>query len=402
MNDRKICKRCGRELPVDMLGTGGWCKSCKTEYASVKKGLLTEKNRVKIKRMYKQPLQERILDTTTTAIKLTADDEVFVRLIDYNNTWVSNYGRIVELRGGIYALKSPKMDDNGDLICTIDKDTYDGNEWHYRPVKAQIWRLVTQAFIVNFDITNNTYCWHKNNNKADNYYKNIYPVNEKQYNELTRLYNDGRRITEKLILDICNEKAFKPDYWYAARWRYSLCGKGYSDGTIRSEADKAIYLKWVGMINRAYSERVHEQKPYYSDCTVDIEWHNFKNFRLWYIENAMGDKKLDLDKDILVQGNKMYGADTCTLVPHFINTVFEKNGCKTNIKFNEYTGKYEARISILGKTIDIGVFNTEEEARQAFIAYKQNYIKDIADKSKGKLPHKTYEAMKNWIVKIDS
>ena len=46
------------------------------------------------------------------------------------------------------------------------------------------------------------------------------------------------------------------------------------------------------------------------------------------------------------------------------------------------------------------VFDTEEEAKQGYIDYKQDYIKNFAKKCKGKVPYKTYEAMMNWVVEI--
>ena len=58
-------------------------------------------------------------------------------------------------------------------------------------------------------------------------------------------------------------------------------------------------------------------------------------------------------------------------------------------------------MSILGKRKDVGSFDSEEEARQGFIDYKQDYIRNVANKCKGKVPNKTYEAMLKWNVEID-
>ena len=57
-------------------------------------------------------------------------------------------------------------------------------------------------------------------------------------------------------------------------------------------------------------------------------------------------------------------------------------------------------MSFLGKKEDVGSFDTEEEAKQGYITYKQDYIGNYAKKCKGKVPHKTYEAMMNWKVEI--
>lgn len=37
-------------------------------------------------------------------------------------------------------------------------------------------------------------------------------------------------------------------------------------------------------------------------------------------------------------------------------------------------------MSVLGKKEDVGTFDTEEGARQGFIAYKQDYIRKFAKK----------------------
>ena len=155
------------------------------------------------------------------------------------------------------------------------------------------------------------------------------------------------------------------------------------------------------MMQRCYDEKTHKLKPYYALCKAEIEWLNFSNYREWHKENMMGDEKVDLDKDVLIQGNTVYGSDTCTLIPHFTNTLFETpKGTDTNIVLNNTTGKYNVTMSILGKNEDVGTFDTEEEAKQGYIDYKQDYIKNFAKKCKGKVPYKTYEAMMNWIVEI--
>ena len=151
-------------------------------------------------------------------------------------------------------------------------------------------------------------------------------------------------------------------------------------------------------MQRCYSEEVHKNKSYYIPCTVDIEWLNFSNYREWHKKNSMGDRKVDLDKDVLVPGNTVYGTETCTLIPHFTNTIFESRGLETNIVLNNDTGKYDVTMSILGAKKEVGSFDTHEEAQKGYIDYKQNYIKDIAEKCKGKVPYKTYLAMLNWKV----
>lgn len=407
MNDNKkiktkVCSRCGRELPLERFpqGKGRCCKNCNSFYASEVRGFVTEDNMVKIERIYKQPISERILDTEQIGVERIAFDEIFVRLINYKNAWVSNYGRVLEYNKK-YTIKRLRKNELDESICTLEKNVYKNEKWTWKKQSVEVWKLVVGTFIVNFDIAGNTRCWHKDNNKSDNYYKNLYPMSEKQYNAVLERYNNGVEITEEVITDIVNDIHYKTDDWYANKWKRTMLGIGYL-GCSDAEAtmDNCIYSKWANMLQRCYDENAHKLKPYYAPCTVDIEWHNFSNYREWHKENMMCDRKVDLDKDILIQGNKVYGSETCTLIPHFTNTVFEERGANTNITLNRETEKYDVVMNVLGKKEEVGTFDTEEEARQGFINYKQEYIRNVAEKCKDKVPHKTYEAMMNWVVEI--
>lgn len=404
-NERKICSRCGRELPLERFSNkvkkGTWCKSCCSAYTSEKKGYMSEESIVKIERLYKEPLPERILDTKRAGVELISPDECFVQLINYKNVWISNYGRPLEYNNGKYVFKRTKENEAGEKVCTLQKNVYNGEKWIWQSHTIEVWRLVVGAFIVNFDMVGNTHCWHKDNNKSDNYYKNIYPMNNKQYNAVLERHADGEDITEELISNIVNDILYKADDWYANKWKRTVFGVGYL-GCSDAEAnrDNYIYSKWANMMQRCYDEETHKLKPYYAVCTAEIEWLNFSNYREWHRENMMGDRKVDLDKDVLIQGNTVYGSQTCTLIPHFTNTIFEDRGADTNIVLNNTTNKYDVTMSVLGKKEEVGTFATEEEAKHKFISYKQDYIRKFAQKCKGKVPNKTYEAMMNWIVTI--
>ncbi len=400
IKETKICSKCGRELPLDRFGSDKyWCKNCHSTYSSEARGFaITEENEVKIERIYKEPIPQRILDTEQTGIELISPDECFVQLINYKKAWISNYGRPLEYNNGKYVIKRTKENEVGEKVCTLQKNVYDGEKWIWQKHTIEVWRLVVGAFIVNFDMVGNTHCWHKGNNKADNYYKHIYPMNDKQYKAMEEKVFLGED-TEADILSVVNDIKYKADDWYANKWKRTVFGIGYL-GCSDAEAnrDNYIYSKWANMIQRCYDEETHKLKPYYALCTAEIEWLNFSNYREWHRENEMGDRKVDLDKDVLIQGNTVYGSETCSLIPHFTNTIFEERGADTNIVLNNDTGKYDVTMSILGKREEVGTFDTEEEAKQGFIAYKQDYIRKFAKKCKGKVPNKTYEAMLNWVV----
>lgn len=409
MNDNKECRTkkcnvCKRVLPLEWFvkGKGCWCRSCTNVYNINKRGsILAKADAVKIERIFKEPISARIFDMGQTGISLERADECFVELINYKDAWISNCGRVLEYKNGRYIIKRTRCNNYGEKVCTLQKNVYDGEKWIWKKQTIEVWRLVVSCFIVNFDFVGNTHCWHRNNDKSDNYYKNIYPVNDKQYNAILEKFSEGVEITDEVITEIVNDILYKADDWYENKWKRTTYGTGYM-GCVKPHATRNndVYSKWANMMQRCYDDGTHKLKPYYAPCTVDIEWHNYNNFRKWYKENAMGDKKLDLDKDLLVQGNTVYSAETCTLIPHFTNTVFENRGLDTSIVLKNSTGKYDVFMSILGKRVEVGTFDTEEEAKHGFIDYKQNYIREFAEKSKGKVPEKTYKAMMNWKVEI--
>lgn len=162
---------------------------------------------------------------------------------------------------------------------------------------------------------------------------------------------------------------------------------------------KLCYMYW-NMRNRCYLESYLEENPKYRGCTVCDEWLNDRQaFYEWVAENyyIIDGEKVDLDKDILVKGNKIYSPDTCIFAPHAINTYFEwmtRNPQRVN------GDKYKMEITVNGKKINLGTFDTEEEAKLEYIKHKQAAILSKADEYKGRIPKKLYDAMVNYRIDL--
>lgn len=78
------------------------------------------------------------------------------------------------------------------------------------------------------------------------------------------------------------------------------------------------YSIWHSIVSRCYTEYKQKLRPTYIDCSISEEWLNFQNFGDWFEKNwyRVNDEQMELDKDILYKGNKVYGADTCVFVPN--------------------------------------------------------------------------------------
>lgn len=336
MEETKICNKCNRELPIDKfrLVKGqfhnpyylGQCKEC--EYKNQRKHL-EERNRITfsdhlellIDFQYKKIKPERILDLSKTKIIPIGTDEIFVKLMDYKNAWLSNYGRIIGYSDGQYSLKLGSHDKNGNLFYCLMKDEYSNGGWKYSKSYLYAAKAVIDEFIVNPDKSNNVYIWHSGLNREDNYYRNLYPLNREQYRVVKSHFLKTGNDSENFIRSVINEVKFKPDDWSKKAMRPVMCKVGYR-GSEDVNCKSETYLRWHDMMNRCYNEKFHARQPQYKNCTVCEEWHNFCNYRLWYEGNKYGDEPLDLDKDILFKGNTIYSPETCVLVPHIINTLF--------------------------------------------------------------------------------
>lgn len=191
----------------------------------------------------------------------------------------------------------------------------------------------------------------------------------------------------------------------------SVCGIGCMGiGKIKSRDENGkptkCYSAWEHMHRRCYDPKCQEKQPSYKNCKVCEEWNNYQNYASWHIENyyEVGNEQMALDKDILCKGNKVYSPDTCVFVPQSINKLFTKRDnergeypigvCKVGDNFMAQLNKGNRRITL-------GLYSTVEEAFLAYKIAKEQYIKEVAEKYKGKIDPRAYEALMNYEVEID-
>ena len=183
----------------------------------------------------------------------------------------------------------------------------------------------------------------------------------------------------------------------------SLCNVGYIGYTKIVDQNGRIlksYECWRCMIMRCYDVSFQRKHPTYKDCKVCQEWLCYANFKEWYNEHhyELEDEKVHLDKDILIDGNKIYSPETCIFVPQTINNLFCKRSNKDLLPFGIRikNKKYEAGISVNGEYIYLGSFNSMEEAEECYNKERIKKLKDIADKYKDKIPNILYDRLYNY------
>ena len=182
----------------------------------------------------------------------------------------------------------------------------------------------------------------------------------------------------------------------------SVCGVGYLGvGDFRCSLDSIVtqeYAKWHRMIHRCYDAKFHEKNPTYKDCMVCDDWHNFQNFAEWYTKQKGYDENYELDKDLLISGNKVYSPVTCMLAPSQINSLLLDCGARrgeypVGVCYDKKLGKFKAQISIDGKPRHIGFFKTVEQASEAYQIAKKANIKRMALEWQDRIDKRLFDAL---------
>lgn len=243
----------------------------------------------------------------------------------------------------------------------------------------------------------------------------------------TNKWNERATIIEyennkNIIIEFDNGYKKKGQYYnfkkgsFKSPYTKTVFNKGYLGEGRYNFSDKngnrtKCEIEWRLIFQRCYYEADLKRFPSYRDCSICEDWHNFQNFAEWFEENyyKVNDEHMVLDKDILIKNNKIYSPNTCIFVPERINILFTKTNSKRGlypigVSFDKYANKYSSQCSILVNGIKkqkkIGRFNTPEEAFNAYKEFKEQYIKQVADEYKDKIPKKLYEAMYKYKVEI--
>lgn len=142
-----------------------------------------------------------------------------------------------------------------------------------------------------------------------------------------------------------------------------------------------FYRKWKTMLERCYSKEYQKRRPSYLGCTVDNKWHHFMAFREWMEQQEWEGK--ELDKDLLVKGNKKYSSDTCLFVSKQVNLFMTDSSATRGIYPIGVTvnkSRYQARCRELGgKQKHLGLYDTPEEAHSAYKKFKAKLAIELAE-----------------------
>lgn len=122
---------------------------------------------------------------------------------------------------------------------------------------------------------------------------------------------------------------------------------------------------------------MQKKQPTYVGCTTSEDFKDFQHFAGW-CQNQIGygTGGYELDKDLVVLGNREYGEGTCTFIPQelnkFLNTRPAARGkCALGVSFHKRDLVYTSQVRVSGKLVHLGYFNCESSAHRAYKAAKE-------------------------------
>ena len=190
----------------------------------------------------------------------------------------------------------------------------------------------------------------------------------------------------------------------------SVCGVGILGTKYPSKVNGRNikeYDLWYSMLRRCYSDNSKKKRPTYEGCEVSENFKYYEYFHEWCNKQiGFGNKDWHLDKDLLVKGNKVYSENSCVFIPSEINLLLIKrenmrgkyligvHWCNTKKAFVAQVNKNK------GKSEYLGSFNTELEAFNTYKQAKESFIKEQAEKWKGKIDERAYDALMKYKVEI--
>lgn len=175
----------------------------------------------------------------------------------------------------------------------------------------------------------------------------------------------------------------------------------------RNGKDLKEYKLWHGLLERCYCPKSLAARPTYEGCTVSENFKSYEYFYEWCQEQkGFGNDGWQLDKDLLIKGNKVYSEDTCVFLPRELNTALTHrknvdNKLPVGVLPVTNSKSYQASIKIDGKKYYLGVYSTPQRAFQAYKERKEMSLIKLALKWGEHLDPRAEKALYNYRVEID-
>jgi len=290
---------------------------------------------------------------------------------------------INDLRGYFYIHKHTSNKSNGKSVHF----TLSYSEQGYRYTKDTYCdKLVAEHFLEKPKRCDRV--WHIDKDFNNNYYKNLVWVNDGEYLDLVREI--------KTVDDLGRKQEYVPYITLKSNTAYSI---------------------WNGIYNRYYKADGRTYGRCYDEATMCDSWlNNRDSFVEWYMNNyyECDYESMDIDKDLLVPGNKHYSPETCCILPQTLNVMLsncKKHRSRKGINYNmdlPLGVRYDDRVQVYygqirpfghDESVKLSYWEMPEQAFEEYKRFKQADIIIMAAKYKSKIPRHVYESLIKYDVK---
>lgn len=174
-----------------------------------------------------------------------------------------------------------------------------------------------------------------------------------------------------------------------------VCGVGINDANYVTQLFENLvgkqkrvwicpyYFRWKKMLERCYSDNYQNENPTYLGCYVCEEWKTFSNFKAWMEKQDWEEN--ELDKDLLIHGNKEYCPDNCIFISKSVNLFMvertsHRGAFPIGVYFDKRKNKFRSRCrnSLTEKQEHLGYYDTPKEAHQAWLKRKRELAHQLA------------------------
>jgi hypothetical protein len=162
------------------------------------------------------------------------------------------------------------------------------------------------------------------------------------------------------------------------------------------------YNQWFDMKQRCLSERSRKARPTYERCKLFESWLDYDNYVSWatlqvgHLQLDDNGKLYQLDKDLLGEGS--YGPNSCVFIPQELNKFLTAGRGSVKVGCSQMdNGKWRVTIHdpFQKKNVHLGCFESLDQASTVHTEAKRRFAIKLADKWKGHIDQRAYQALLN-------
>lgn len=111
-----------------------------------------------------------------------------------------------------------------------------------------------------------------------------------------------------------------------------------------------------------------------------------------------------IDKDILVHGNKLYSPDTCIFVTHQLNSLILSGGSKGDkgVSWCKRRLVYRPYCNSGNHTVNLGEYETKREGVNCYLKYKASVVRGASEWDESKDDPRLQLALLAYADKLES